>query len=107
MANDAFTQLTLASDSRFRLRFQAALLTVAEQKLAETPPVPARVAFANNVIRNSENYASQLARFIVFRPNVFNFATSYDFAQGAFITASGDADLESQVSTDWDWLAAL
>ena len=110
MPNDSFSQLTLAGDSRFRLRFKAALLTIAEQVLGEDPATvnhAARLTFANNVIRNPENFSSQLAPYIVFRPNVLNFATSYDFAQGAFVTAAGDADLDSQVATDWNWLAAL
>ena len=32
-------------------------------------------------------------------------ATSYDFEQGAVGTLSGDADLVSQLTTDWDDLA--
>jgi hypothetical protein len=41
------------------------------------------------------------------RTNLFNFTTSFDFQRGAVVTASGDADIESQLATDWDHLAGV
>jgi hypothetical protein len=46
----------------------------------------------------------------VFRPNVINFETTHEFdfptQVGQVVTAAGDADLMSQIATDWDDLAA-
>jgi hypothetical protein len=51
--------------------------------------------------------AQQLAPSFVNRPNVFQFATSYDFTVGGTVTASGDPDIESQLMTDWDKMAGV
>ncbi len=51
--------------------------------------------------------AFQLASSFVGRPNVFSFATTYDFHVGAVVTASGDPDIESQLHTDWNDLAGV
>lgn len=113
MANDAFTQVALANDPRFRVRLKAALLAIAAQVLGEDPATanhPNRVVYANKVIAGPDTEAAKAAPFLVMRPNVNNFVTSYtyDFTQGvgSVVNACGDADLQSQIATDWNWLAA-
>lgn len=110
MANDSFTQQALAVDPRFRQRVKAALAKIAWQVLNEdsgTANHTARAAYARSVISNIDGAALQVAPWLVMRTNVFAFATSYDFQQGAVVTASGDADIESQLATDWDHLSGV
>lgn len=109
MSNDAFSQLALASDAHFLNRLKGAFLVVALQVIAEdsgTPNHANRLALAQAILAGSQS-VSKFADFLVMRPNVNNFATTYDFAQAAAITASGDADLQSQIATDWNALVAL
>ena len=110
MANDAFTQQALANDARFRQRLESALGKVAWEVLDEDPATlhhTERAAFANRVINGPSQMASQLASSFVGRPNVFNFETSYNFTVGGVITAAGDPDIESQLMTDWNFMAGI
>jgi hypothetical protein len=113
MANDAFTQQALAADPFFRKRVRSAMSTVAWQIETEsntTPNHTNRLNYARQVIRQLDNEVTIILPSFVMRPNVNNFETSYhyDFSQqvGQVVTASGDADLMSQLATDWDQMAA-
>jgi hypothetical protein len=113
MPNDAFTQQALAADPHFRNRTRSALSTVAWQVENEdeaTPNHDHRISYARQVIRSLDSEVTVLLPNFVFRPNVMNFATTYVFAfdtqVGQVVTAAGDADLMSQIATDWDQLAA-
>lgn len=111
MPNTAYTQLALAADPGFRTRVKAALLVIAAQILGEDSGIVnhnTRVIYANAVIKNPDGAAAQVAPFLVGRPNVNNFATTCQFDQANVIVvnATGDADLQSQIATDWNWLAA-
>lgn len=109
MPNDAFSQLALAADPKFLTRLKAACLAVAEQVMVEnaaTPNHAARLALAVTVLKTPTRSAD-FAQLMVMRPNVLGFATSYSFMDAAVLTASGDADLQSQFATDWDTLTAL
>jgi len=110
MANDAFTQQALADDGRFRQRVKAALAKVAWQVLNEsgaTQDHAVRAAYARTVIANVDGAALQVAPWLVMRTSVVAFTTSYDFQQGAVVTASGDADIEAQLAADWSLLAGV
>lgn len=110
MANDAFTQQALAADHRFLLRLENALGKVAWTIINESGGTAfhaERKAFARQVLSNPIGFATTFAPWFVTRTNVIAFTTSYDFTQGAVVTAAGDADLESQLSTDWNVLAGL
>lgn len=107
MANTSFSQQALATDARFKLRLQAALVKVALEVLAEAPPPSnhaARASFASKILASSFQMTQQIAYVIVERTNLLAFNTSYDFAAGCVVTAAGDADIESQLHTDWDIL---
>src|SRR5215471_16133238 len=109
-ANNAFSQQALAADPRFRLRLQNALAKVAWQVLEESPDTvhhAERAQYAHSVSNNPATVANQIAPAFVNRPNVIQFETSYSFDVGAVVTASGDADIESQLSTDWNFLAGI
>jgi hypothetical protein len=113
MPNDAFTQQALAADAHFRNRVRSAMSSVAWQVQNEntmTVNHANRLAYANQVIRQLDNEVSVVLPSFVFRPNVINFETSYlfDFVDqvGQVTTAATDADLMSQLATDWDALAA-
>lgn len=110
MANDAHSQQALARDPRFQQRVSAALSKVAWQVLdedAQTANHTQRATFARGVIGNVSGYAAQIAPWLVMRTNLFGFETSYSFTVGGVVTASGDADIESQLATDWNHLAGL
>jgi len=110
MPNDAFTQQALAADQRFVQRLSNALGKVAWEVLNEDPGVPnhtARAQYAQRVNQSPLATAQQLAPSFVNRPNVINFATSYDFTVGGTVTAAGDPDIESQLHSDWDDLAGV
>jgi len=113
MPNDTFTQQALASDPTFRKRVRSGMSAIAWQVQEEADTVPNhvnRLAYAKMVLRNLDNETGIIIQSFVMRPNVNNFATSYnyDFATqtGAVVTASGDADILSQLNTDWDDMAA-
>jgi len=112
MANNSITQRLLAADQNFQLRIRAAFLSSAAQVMFEDPGTAnhtARAAFAAKILTSSDylgNAVTQFTPLIVLRPNVIGFATSYDFTIPAFVNASGDADLVSQLSTDWNILTA-
>jgi len=110
MPNDSYSQQALASYPNFQTRVRSALGNVAWQVLGEDPATPfhaERWTFAKNTINNLQATTPGICFWIVERPNVLNFATSYSFPAGAVVTASGDADLESQLLTDWNMLAGV
>jgi len=110
MPNDAFTQQALADDRRFQQRLENALGKVAWEVLNEDPSTlhhAERAVFSNRVLASPQQMASQLSSSFVGRPNVFQFATSYDFTVGGIVTAAGDADIESQLHTDWNAMAGV
>jgi hypothetical protein len=110
MANNSATQQALADDRRFQDRLENALGKVAWEVLGEDPLTvhhAERAAYANRVLSSPQQVASQLASSFVGRPNVFGFETSYDFTVGGVVTAAGDADIESQLHTDWNQLAGV
>ena len=110
MANTSYTQQALAADESFRLRIRNALASVAWQVLTEQTSVEhhqARADFARAVTANLDGHAATIAPWLVTRPNLIWFATSYDFERRAVVTASGDPDIESQIATDWNLIAGL
>jgi hypothetical protein len=110
MANDSYTQQALAADPNFRLRVQNAISTVAWQVLnepADTPGHTTRAEFARQVINNLPLAAQSAAGWLVDRPNVLQFDTTFDFKARAVVTASGDPDIESQLHSDWNTLAGV
>ena len=112
MANDALTQQALAADPAFQRRVKSALATVAFQVLNEvntTPGHAQRFTYAQSVITNLNTITQTIAGWLVMRTNVFGFTTSVSLATGApvVVTAATDADLQSQLSTDWNILSNL
>jgi hypothetical protein len=108
MPNDSYTQQRLAADLTFQGRVRSAIANVAWSVLGEDPGTPnhaARQSFARSVINNLTYSAQTVTPWIVERPNLLAFATSYDFTAGSVVTAATDADIESQLLTDWDVLA--
>lgn len=109
MPNDAFSQTALSDDPHFLIRLKNACLVVALEVIAEDPGVPShpdRLELAKAML-STPTLSAKFAPFMVNRPNVLNFATSYDFAQATVVTASGDADLHSQVAADWTTFTTL
>ena len=113
MPNSVHTQNALANEPAFINRVKGALLTHALTVFGEaqsTPPTTTETVrrnYAHQVMNSSDAEAQRVARIIVYRANVNNFATSYDFVAGAVVTASGDPDVLSQVATDWNIYARV
>jgi hypothetical protein len=110
MPNSSFTQQALANAPHFRQRVRAALATVAWQVLSEAGSVENHVIRANYarlVLANLDSVTGQILGWLVERPNLTAFTTSYDFTIGSVVTASGDPDIESQLATDWNVLAGV
>ncbi len=109
-ANTAYSQQSLARDSRFLLRVQGALARVAWTVLEEpttTTGHDQRASYARGVINNVQFSAQTVAPWLVERPNLILFETSYSFEAGAVVSAAGDADIESQLTADWDELSGV
>lgn len=110
MANTSFTQQALAADSNFRLRLKNALAKIAWQVLNEptnTPKHAERSTFSRGVLGNLDGFAAQISSSIVIRTNLFAFATTLSETSGHIVTAAGDADIESQLATDWNDMAGI
>lgn len=110
MANTARTQMALAHSLHFQSRVKAALAKVAWQVLNENPSVSKhteRANFARTVIAQLDNVTNGIVGWLVERPGVFTFNTSYDFEVGTVITASGDSDIESQLTSDWNIMGGI
>jgi hypothetical protein len=110
MPNDAYTQQRLANDLAFQGRVRSALAVVAFQVVEEDPATPnhdKRVAYARVTINNLTFTAQSIAPWIVERTNVMGADTTYDFPSGTVVSAATDAALESQLMTDWDFLAGV
>src|SRR5262245_19751245 len=108
MPNDAYTQQRLGDDPNFRLRVKNALAKVAWEVLnesADTPNHGQRFAYAQRVIDDPVGQAARGAQWLPTRTNLQLFETSYNFPAGAVVIAAGDADIESQLRTDWDQLS--
>jgi len=110
MANDSYSQQALATDPRFQIRVRSCLANVAWQVLAEDPATPnhaARATYAHTVISSLTGIAQQVSGWLVERPNLIQFETSYSFLAGGVVTAAGDPDIESQLLTDWNEMAGI
>jgi hypothetical protein len=108
MPNTSFSQQALAQDAGFRLRLQNTLAVVAWQVISEDDTVAdhaSRILLARRVLTDGFGTAAAVSSWIVTRPNVSNFDTSYDFEARAVVNACGDPDLESQIASDWTQIA--
>jgi len=113
MPNDAYTQSALADDMKFRSRVRAAFSSVAWQIQLEDPGAPNhanREDYAKQVMRQLDTEVIVILPSFVMRPNILNFPTTfvYDFKTriGFVESATGDADIQSQLMSDWDVMAA-
>jgi len=110
MANDSYTQMALGDDANFQRRMRANLMSVSWEILNEADTVEfhdQRANFARQVINNPDLYVRNISAWIVMRPNLFSFATTYSFPAMAVISAAGDPDIQSQLMTDWNDLAGV
>lgn len=113
MANDNFTQQALANDPTFRQRVKASMTRIAFQVLGESTGTTGhntRTAYARAFLAAPDSVVASMAGWFVFRTNVINFTTSVGFnGQGGTVvtTAAADADLDSQINSDWNSLAGV
>ena len=113
MPNTNYTQAALAADQDFIARAKSSLIKqalVVFDEAQSTPPTTTQTVrrnYAFQVLSSPDSEAARVARLLVFRANVNNFTTSYDFEKGHVVTTSGDPDILSQVATDWNIYARL
>src|SRR5262245_165832 len=110
MANDAYTQTALSRDLNFQQRVRANVMSVAWTVLDEdvsTEFHSQRASFARLVVNNPDGYVQTVSAWVVMRPGVFNFETTYNFPANAFISATGDPDISGQLLADWNDLAGV
>lgn len=110
MASTNNTQLALAADEGFRIRFKGLLLQIAGQILDEDPATAGhgtRVAYARQVMTNPDTYTGLLAQWFVMRTNLFGANTTVSIATGVPVTSTDatDAAILSQIATDWSKVA--
>lgn len=109
MASTTAQLIALAQDSSFRLRIRNLVLTEAAavyNENAGTANHAARVVFAAKLFA-SPGLADQLADVIATRTNLVAANVSYDFDRRAVITSATDAEIKSQIATDWNLLAGI
>jgi len=111
LANNSASQQALADDPTFRRRVKDAFSQVAWEIIGEDPETPyhkERDEYARRtVLLNLDAVTSQTSPWLVNRPNLVAFETSYNFDARATVTASGDADIRSQIHSDWNVLAGV
>lgn len=110
MANDSYTQQALAVDPKFLERLRGVISQVAWQIISEDPSTPMhadREHFARLVVAAVDSYAKQFAPWLVMRTNLYAAATSYDFPMASVVTAATDAEIASQLATDWNDIAGI
>lgn len=112
MANDALSQQALAADPIFRLRVKSSLAKIAWQILSEDPATAnhqLRKTYALQVLANLDGATGNIVGSVVMRTNLFAAATSVSLVQGRpqVLTAALDADIDSQLATDWSALAGV
>jgi len=110
MANNSQTQQALAADLKFQARLRSNIANVAWQVIGESEDVEyhdEREKFARTVINQLEFHARQFAPWLVERPNLVQFETSYNFEAAAVVTAAGDPDIQSQLMSDWNEIGGI
>lgn len=113
MPNTYNSQVALSNELSFITRVRGALVAKAYDVLAEQVSSPmtneqaGRRNYAFRVLNSPDPEAARIAKLIVHRPNVNNFVTSYDFESGRTVTTSGDAELFSQIGSDWNSYASV
>jgi hypothetical protein len=111
LANNSASQQALADDPTFRRRVKDAFSLVAWEVIGEDPETPyhkEREEYARRtVLLNLDAVTTQTAPWLVNRPNLIAFETSYNFDARATVTTSGDPDIRSQLMSDWNVMAGI
>jgi hypothetical protein len=110
MANDSNSQQALAADPSFQIRVRDALSVVAWDVINEpatTVGHAQRQSYAMSVIANLQQYAQQISPWLVNRTNIAAGTTSYDFPSRSVQTTATDAQIQSQLLTDWNALSGV
>jgi hypothetical protein len=108
MASTSLELSALGNDAQFRARVQSLLVQQAATVYAEAPAVPdTRRAFAKQVLNNPSAFAVTIATVIANRPNLIAQTVTYDWNNGRPVTDATDAQIASQIATDWSMLAGV
>ncbi len=93
----------LSTDLNFKQRVKNAAMTVAWQILVSGASSAPSKTYARALLQSPDAYAAILAQWLVVRTNVQQSTASVDLSSGTPIvqTSATDADIQSQLSTDW------
>ena len=106
----AIEQQRLAESPHFLQRVTQSLANVAFQVIGEgrdTPTEVIRYNYARLVTQQTTAIAAQTVTWLVQRPNLLSETTSYNFDIPAVVTSATDAEIESQLSSDWNIMAGV
>lgn len=114
MPNDFYTQYALANDQGFRRRVRGALGIIATTRLTTAttdPKYQARAVYARQVLANLDAAVNGIVGWLVMRPNLLNDGSgkitsfTHDLGIPCAVTTATDQDIQSQLDSDWDFLA--
>lgn len=109
MASTTAQLVALGKDNHFRERVRTNFYIVAGEVYAESTSVAghaARSLFASKIMTNQVDGGS-FAPALAQRTNVVAEDTSYNFDEQRVETTATDAELRSQISTDWNMFAGI
>lgn len=101
--------IALGDDSDFRQRIRALFLLEGGVVYAEsgaTPNHAARALFASKIAQ-APSIADSLAPALVQRTNLTASVVTYDFDARRVVTDATDAEIRSQIATDWNYFAGV
>lgn len=109
MAMNTDQATALAADGQFRQRVATLALLEAGAILAENPATTnhsPRCTYAISLLSNPGK-AQGITDWICSRINLTSQNASYDFGKRAVVTDATDAQIRSQINTDWNVLAGV
>jgi hypothetical protein len=101
--------IALGNDTDFRQRVRTLFLLEAGVVYSEsgaTPNHTARATFASNMAKNP-GIADTLAPALATRTNISASTVTYNFDAQRIETDATDAEIRSQIATDWNYFAGV
>lgn len=109
MASTTQELIALGNDNSFRQRVRACFYLEAGVVYNENPATTshtARASFASKIMTNQVDGGS-FAPALAQRTNVIAGTTTYNFNEQRIVNTVTDAELRSQIATDWNMFAGV
>lgn len=101
--------IALGNDASFRQRVRALFHLEAGVVYAENPATPshaARALFASKIVTNQVDGGS-FAPALAQRTNIVASTVTYNFNEQRIVSTATDAEIRSQIATDWNMFAGV